>query len=52
MNQLGIYSNLVRMEVSQKKTKVVVVVFSKTRRGIPQNNKKWKIGEVKLCASV
>ena len=46
MNQLGIYSNLVRMEVSQKKTKVMV--FSKTRKGIPKNNKRWKIGEIKI----
>ena len=34
MNQLGIYSNLVRIEVSQKKTKVVV--FSKTRKESPE----------------
>ena len=46
MNQLGIYSNLVRMEVSQKKTKVVV--FSKTRKGIPKNDKRWKIGEIEI----
>ena len=44
MNQLGIYLNLVRMEVSQKKTKLVV--FSKTRKGIPKNDKRWKIGEI------
>ena len=46
MNQLGIYSNLVRMEVSQKKTKVVV--FSKTRKGIPKSDKRWKIGEIEI----
>ena len=46
MNQLGIYSKLVRMEVSQKKPKVVV--FSKTRRRSPKNNKRWKIGEIEI----
>ena len=46
MNQSGIYLNLVRMEVSQKKTKVVV--FSKTRKGIPKNDKRWKIGEIEI----
>ena len=46
MNQLGIYTNLVRMEVSQKKTKVVV--FSKTRKGIPKNDERWKIGEIEI----
>ena len=34
------------MEVSQKKTKVVV--FSKTRKGIPKNDKTWKIGEIEI----
>ena len=33
------------MEVSQKKT---VVVFSKTRRGIPKNSKKWKLGKIEI----
>ena len=46
MNHLGIYSNLVRTEVSQKKTKVVV--FSKTRKRIPKNDKRWKIGEIEI----
>ena len=47
MNQLGIYSNLVKLEVSQKKTKVVV--FSKTRRGIPKKAMKdGKLVKLKL----
>ena len=46
MNQSGIYSNLVRMEVSQRQTKLVV--FSKTKRGVPKNNKRWKIGEIEI----
>ena len=46
MNQLGIYSNLVRMEVSQKKTKVVV--FSKTRKGTPKTIKGGTLVKLKL----
>ena len=46
MNQLGIYSNLVRMEVSQKKTKVVV--FSKTRKESPETIKDGKLVTLKL----